>query len=178
MCRSSTQSSHHTGDWEGNGGQGTVLRRTNAPHSKLSPGVTEQGVGMDFRKYLLATSSSLYETAESLATPTATPVRSVFAETGFHSKAKLVSEPNAPNDKLSIRAEVTKTGGSSGRRSRESLSRSEGSASARLPPTGGSGSPRRGTTPSQSLSPSRAEGVMVRDSDGITEHCVMFYITF
>ena len=125
--------------------------------------MTEQGVGMDFRKYLLATSSSLYETAESLATPTATPVRSVFAETGFHSKAKLV-EPNAPNDKLSIRAEVTKTGGSSGRRSRESLSRSEGSASARLPPTGGSGSPRRGTTPSQSLSPSRAEGVMVRDS--------------
>ena len=163
LCRSSTQSSHHTADWEA-GGQATVLRRTNAPHSKLSPGVTEQGVGMDFRKYLLATSSSLYETAESLATPTPTPVRSVFAEAGFHSKTKLV-ETNVPNDKLSIRAEVNKNGGSSGRRSRESLSRSEGSASARLPPTGGErGSPRRGTTPSQSLSPSRAEGVMVRDS--------------
>ena len=159
-CRSSTQSSHHTADWEA-GGQATVLRRTNAPHSKLSPGVTEQGVGMDFRKYLLATSSSLYETAE--ATPTATPVRSVFAEAGFHSKAKLL-EQNVPNDKLSIRAELTKTGTTSGRRSRESLGRSEGSSSARLPPTGGSSSPRRGTTPSQSLSPSRAEGVMVRDS--------------
>ena len=159
-CRSSTQSSHHTADWEA-GGQATVLRRTNAPHSKLSPGVTEQGVGMDFRKYLLATSSSLYETAE--ATPTATPVRSVFAEAGFHSKAKLL-EQNAPNDKLSIRAELTKSGSTSGRRSRESLGRSEGSSSARLPPTGGSSSPRRGTTPSQSLSPSRAEGVMVRDS--------------
>ena len=141
--QASTQSSAHTADWEG--GQGTVLRRTTAPHNKLSPGVTEQPAGMDFRKYLLATSSSLYESPDSAA---AGPARPAFAETGYQGQAR-PAEARPVSDKLSIRAEVSKP---SGRKSREA---------GRVPPTGGSSSPRRGTP---STVEARAEGVMVRDS--------------
>ena len=158
---SSTQSSHHTADWEV-GGQTTVLRRAAPPHSKLSPGVTEPPVGMDFRKYLMATSSSLYETPESVGAPGS--VKSAFTEPGYHTKTKVLENKGA-GDKLSIRAEVNKAQPQSARRSKEA--RQEPAVSARVPPTGGSNSPQRGTTPSQSGElgrSSRAEGVMVRDS--------------
>ena len=152
--RSSTQSSQHTAEWEVSGNS-TVVRRTGGPaHSKLSPGVTEQGTGMDFRKYLLATSSSLYESPESL-TSTGPVVRSVFAEAGYHAKGGKL-ESSGMGDKLSIRAEVTKSS-QSGRRSKDSLS-------GRLPPTGGTTSPpRRGSSGTPSHGLATDSEVMVRD---------------
>ena len=141
----SCSSASSAADWEASG-QGTVVRRS----SKLSPGVTDPATPLHrFRKYLLATGAgSLYETADS--SQTHIPVRSVFTEAGYHTnKAKLIETSNT-NDKLSIRAEISKMNPS---RKKEAglAARLEPGVTTRVPPTGGSYSPSAGPASQQEL---------------------------
>jgi len=175
---SSASSSH---DWDS--GQSTVLRRQ--PNmNKLSPGVTDgsnlNGLGLGFRKYLMSTSAGLYETNDNLpGSKSHIPVRSVFTEAGYHTnKAKLIETSNI-NDKLSIRAEISKMNPS---RKKDIASRLEPGVTTRVPPTGGSNSPKSTINKTNQLhdlasviQSSKNEGVMVRN-ENMGEHSIKEHI--
>ena len=172
----SSSTSSHQQDWDTNN-MATIIRKQNQL-SKLSPGVTDSSsslstLGLGFRKYLQQ--GSLYDTNDGNQH---VPVRSVFTESGYYSnKAKLIESSNI-NDKLSIRAEVSKP--TPAVRKKEGIAaRLEPGVTTRVPPTGGSFSPK--TKPSSSsnnqdiLSGTKSEGVMIRN-DNIGEHSIKEHI--
>ena len=169
----SCSSSGSVHDWEA--GQTTVLRRQ--PNlAKLSPGVTDpshvSGLGLGFRKYLLANQPAIYENSELQSSILVPPVRSIFTESGYHTnKPKLIETGSNLNDKLSIRAEVTKISGP-----KKDTSRLDPGVTARIPPTGESNSPKGSLNKNFPVSdiPASGEGVMVRQENhgenSIKEH--------
>jgi len=169
---SSAGSSHQ--DWD-QGGQSTVLRR--APgglSSKLSPGVTDAnklGPSLGLKKYLQMTGTAgLYEQENKSQ---GLPVRSVFTETGYSTnKAKLIETSNV-SDKLSIRAEVKKANVP---KKKETDGRLEPGVMARVPPTGGSNSPKEVKTIVSDISSNETEGVMVRNENMSTDHTIKEHI--
>ena len=162
-------------DWDHNN-QRTVMRRQNNL-SKLSPGVTDSSsslstLGLGLRKYLVTAPGQDSEKHQHV------PVRSVFTEAGYYSNKAKLMESSSVNDKLSIRAEVSKPTPSA--RKKEGLAaRLEPGVTTRVPPTGGSYSP---DTPSDtmtggpSLTSKTEAGVMMRTEnmakDSIKEHII------
>lgn len=174
----SCSSSSSVQDWET--GQSTVLRRQ--PNlSKLSPGVTDpgnmNGLALGFRKYLMSSQPAIYENSE-LNTHEKTPVsvRSIFTESGYHTtKAKLIETSNL-NDKLSIRAEISKSNLSL----KKDNGRLEPGVTTRLPPTGESNSPKGSISSSFALGDIQAmsssgEGAILR-KENLGEHSIKEHI--
>ena len=194
---SSSAASGSGQDWEA--AAATVVRRTNGHHhhhhhhhhqqlnSKLSPSVTSTvdstGTAAGFRKYLLAANSNtgLYDAvSDDLLGPSFTghaaqiipPVRSIFTETGYHSRllseavAATTAAAASQNDRLSIRAEMGSGGGSQAKFSgnsqlaaarRKDNGRLEPGVTTRVPPTGESNSPKGTLTNSKATAVAVAE---------------------
>ena len=143
----------------------TVRRRQNL--SKLSPGVTTDSssslstVGLGFRKYLTNHQNTEYDTNDSHQHV----VRSVFTESGYYSNKAKLSESSATSDKLSIRAEVSKTTPAVSRKKEGLAARLEPGVTTRVPPTGGSGSSSSSGTFSPQTDTKTAPGAGIKDGD-------------
>ena len=169
-------------EWDHNN-QMTVLRRQNNL-GKLSPGVTDSSsslstLGLGFRKYVVTApvqggAGGAFDKNEKHQL---VPVRSVFTESGYYSNKAKLMESSSVNDKLSIRAEVSKP--TPNARKKEGLAaRLEPGVTTRVPPTGGSYSPKTGPDmlPGLPSLTTKTEGVMMRTEniakDSINEHII------
>ena len=180
LSRPESVSSAASGDqWPDNGA--TVRRRhPNSNLNKLSPGVTDSSsslstLGLGFRKYMASAGGQAghYETSGHVVAP----VRSVFTEAGYYSNATKLMDNGSVSDKLSIRAEVSKP--TPAARKKEGLAaRLEPGVTTRVPPTGGSYSPRSSSSSSMTTESktSTKETSLIRSDTNMSEQSIKDHI--
>ena len=210
----SCSSSGSMNDWEAGQATTMVRRHQHHPQpslSKLSPGVTNpasvSGLGLGFRKYLQQQQpTAIYENSELLEMgrgvsnlnnnegQVVPSVRSVFTEAGGYnlaansSAAASPSSSTNPNDKLSIRAEMNRSAKVVTRKEAAGGAAADGrlepGVTTRIPPTGGSNSPRASTlnfprssgSTGAAVDSGAAGGVIVRQENLGGEHSIKEHI--